>query len=185
MAPSADGLNATFRLQQGPSALLVDPTLVDAMIVVRVLETQGFHVTLAETFNQARQRMSVRPPDVFVTEIRLGEYNGLQLVLRAKSLRPEVAALVVTSTMDPVLQTDAEAMGATFVVKPVSEGELLAAIFRTLFESKASIPHPIRAPFERRVAQRRGIVIPMPQDRRRGERRRDSRSLLRLVSRGN
>lgn len=164
------------------SALVVEPTLPDAVPIVTTLTACRFHVTVAETFTKAKERLSARPPEVLVTEIRLAEYNGLHLVLRGKSLRPDMAAIAMSSVPDPVLQADAEALGATFMLKPVSEKELSAAVFRTIFLQASSMA-PLRPPFERRISERRSIGRQMEPDRRTEDRRRDLPSLLRLVAR--
>lgn len=155
-----------------PSAVIVERSVADALPVLSMLVAWDFHVTVADHFADAKSRLSDRPPDLLITELRLGEYNGLELVLRGKSRRPDMAALVVTRVHDIVLQQDAEQMGATFVMKPVDEPELRAATFRTLFR-RAESTKPIRAPFERRSRDRRGAVRPVAADRRTAERRRD------------
>lgn len=110
-----------------------------------------FHVTLATSFTDAKTRMLERQPALIVTTVQLGEYNGLGLVLRARSRNPQVRAVILSRVPDPALQTEAEELGATFVSLPVEQRELRAAILRTLFrQDPASVPAPIRAPFERR-----------------------------------
>jgi DNA-binding response OmpR family regulator len=167
------------------TALIVEPVLADAVAVASTLTAHRFQVTIASTFANAKERLNVRPPEVLVADIRLGEYNGLQLVLRAKSQRPSTAAIVTSEVHDPVLQADAEALGATFVLKPIVDEELAAAIFRTIFQSKqAAAVSPLRPLFERRQVQRRADVIPITPERRRADRRRDLDGLLRAVARG-
>jgi DNA-binding response OmpR family regulator len=165
------------------SVLVVEPTLSDAIAVASTLTKHHFQVTLAESFVKAKERIGSRPPDVLITDIRLGEYNGLHLVLRATALRARTAAIVLSSSMDEVLRADAEAMGATFMVKPVSERDLAAAVFRTLSRQRgAQRPtEPIRPPFERRSVERRATVFPVPADRRIRDRRRDLDTLLNLL----
>jgi DNA-binding NtrC family response regulator len=182
MASSIEGTAAASLPLVTASALVVERTVSDAVSIAAVLTACRFHVTVAESFLKAKTHLSAHPPTVLLTEIRLAEYNGLHLVLRAKSVRPDIAALVMSSIADPVLQADAEAMGATFVLKPVSEQELTAAVFRTIFQATTGSTAPIRAPFERRQSDRRAAVVPMPADRRNLERRRDLPSLLRLVA---
>ena len=165
------------------SALVVERTLPDALAIVSMLAGCEFHVTVAETFTKAKLRLSAEPPGVLITEVRLGEYNGLHLVLRGKSVRPDMAAIVLSTVADSMLQTDAEAMGATFILKPVDQKDLGAAVIRTLCNpvNPDGSRTPIRPPFERRTADRRASALPLEPDRRRGERRRDIPSLLRLV----
>ena len=157
------------------SVLVVEPVLPDAISVASALSQYPFQVTLAETFVKAKERIGSRAPDVLITDIRLGEYNGLHLVLRATAQRHEVAAIVLSSVMDEVLRADAESMRATFMLKPVSARDLAAAVFRTLSRQKAPMTttEPIRPPFERRSVDRRAVVFPIPVDRRLRDRRRD------------
>ena len=184
-APQTHGPHALIYPQPVNSALIVEPVLSDAVAFASTLTAHRFQVTIANTFTNAKDRLNTRLPELLVADIRLGEYNGLHLVLRAKSLRPDIAAIVTSDVSDPVLQADAEALGATFVVKPVVEEELAAAIFRTIFQAKnANTASPLRPPFERRLVQRRCELIPMMPDRRRLDRRRDLDGLLRAVSRG-
>ena len=118
----------------------------------------SFNVTLATSFAEAKSLLLDRQPALIVAAVQLGEYNGLGLVLRAKSANPQVRAVVLSRAADPVLQADAEMLGATFVSLPIELRELRAAIIRTLFrENVTAAVDPIRAPFERRRA---GIPTP-------------------------
>jgi len=134
-----------------------------------VLSTREFHVTLADTYLEAKGRLIEHPPDLLITAIMLGEYNGLGLILRGKSLRPDMAALALANSFDPVLQADTEAMGATFVQKPVGENELTAAVVRTLHRQTDAAAPPIRPPFERRMRTLRSEVVIQFGERRRPE----------------
>src|SRR5262249_40561382 len=135
-----------------------------------------FRVTVADTFQDAKAGLQ-EPPALLVAEIRLGEYNGLHLVLRGKAIRNSMAAIVTSRVLDPVLQANAEELGATFVVKPTTEQEIRAAVFRTMFRVDPSVP--VRAPFERRQAtRRRPEIASFSPDRRLGDRRRDATALI-------
>jgi DNA-binding NtrC family response regulator len=184
MASAVDGAAAPALPMVSASALVVERTVADALSIASVLTASRFHVTVAETFMKAKTRLSAQPPSVLLTEIRLAEYNGLHLVLRGKSIRPDMAALVLSTVADSVLQADAEAMGATFVLKPVAPADLTAAVFRTIFHATRLSPsaRPVRPPFERRTYDRRRSPAAIDGDRRMADRRRDLSSLLRLVA---
>jgi PleD family two-component response regulator len=158
-------------IENGLSVLVVDPSLEDLLLTMSRLTRSGFRVTAADSFAQAKGVIASRPPALLVTAVRLGAYNGLHLVLRAKSARPDVAAIVISAVDDPVLQADAEAMGATFMVTPVEEKDLIAAVLQTIFRSDASVG-PIRPPFERRLGERRTAQVSMHHERRVSDRRR-------------
>jgi DNA-binding NtrC family response regulator len=88
----------------------------------------GFSVVPASTYGEAHRLMSFVRPDVLVTDIRLGEYNGLQLVVQAGTLAPAPSVIVTSGYEDPVLAAEAERLGATFLRKPVQPAHLMALI---------------------------------------------------------
>ncbi len=163
------------------SALIIDPVLSDALFSVATATSLGFRVTVADTFQEALERLRV-PPALLIADIRLGEYNGLHLVLRGKAARRDLAAVVTSELADPVLQSDAEQLGATFVLKPTTTQEFRAAICRTLLQSASSAEDPIRPPFERRTLDRRATRPALHHpERRMGPRRRDVFQLIQQV----
>ena len=154
------------------TVIVVEPTLVDIWFAVSGLANSGFHITVAESFLEAKALIDRQPPAVLITDVRLREYNGLHLVLRGKAARPDMAAIVVSAVPDPVLQAEAERMKATFVLKPTTRQEFLAAVYRTLFRSPEDSA-PIRPRFERRIAERRLVEKAISKaERRVAERRR-------------
>lgn len=157
------------------SALIVEPVLADAMFSVDAVTSLGFHVTVADNFHDALERLRI-PPALLIADIRLGEYNGLHLVLRGKAVKRDLAAIVTSGVADSVLQSEAEQLGATFVLKPTSTEEFRAAICRTLLRTSSD---PIRPPFERRQTDRRTAPDePAHPERRVGPRRRDPMQLI-------
>jgi hypothetical protein len=68
-----------------------------------------------------------------------------------------------------VLRADAEALGATFIVTPISARELVGAVLQTAYRRDRT--QPIRPPFERRRSERRKQRLAFAADRRSGERR--------------
>jgi DNA-binding response OmpR family regulator len=155
-----------------PSALIAEPVLPDALFLVRVASSLGFHVTVTHTFQTAADRLRLMP-ELLMADIRLGEYNGLHLVLRGKSARAGLTAVVTSAVDDIVLRSEAEQLGATFVVKPATVEEMRAAICRTWLRRADSSDEPIRAPFERRSVERRQVTTLIAEDRRVADRRRD------------
>jgi DNA-binding NtrC family response regulator len=151
--------------------LVVEPTIDELLALVTTLSRAGFNVTAAQSFAEARPFLAVRPPAVLLTALRLGLYNGLHLVVRGKAIRPDMAALVMSSAPESVLQAEADALGATFLVRPFTPRDLIGAVLQTAFRSDMAAP-PLRAPFERRLADRRGTVASFDPERRRSERRR-------------
>jgi ActR/RegA family two-component response regulator len=174
-------LRWTHDLMAPASALIIDPVLSDVMFSVAAATSLGFRVTVADSFQEALERLRV-PPALLIADIRLGEYNGLHLVLRGKAARSDLAAIVTSGVADVVLQDEAERLGATFVLKPTTAQQFSAAICRTLFQGAGSPGAAIRSPFERRMSDRRSTPPAAHEpERRRGPRRRDVVQLIQHV----
>lgn len=90
------------------------------------LADAGYEVAAFDTFPEAKRYLAAHRPDALLTDIRLGAYNGLQLVLLAKAMYPSIVAAVITGYDDPVLRSDAVRYGAAFLTKPVSAQTILA-----------------------------------------------------------
>ena len=82
----------------------------------------GYDVALAQSFESAKVQLD-GGIDLLVSEIKLAEYNGLHLALRAQSRH---IASIVIGTHDPVLERDAEQIGVTYARQGVGREELLA-----------------------------------------------------------
>lgn len=109
------------------SVLLVEPATDTRALLANMLRAAGCTVFEAIDFQHAKQAFDASPPDVLITELRLGAYNGLHLVLRARLTRASITAIVTARAADPVLQREAEQLHASFVVKD-AKGQWLATI---------------------------------------------------------
>jgi two-component system, NtrC family, nitrogen regulation response regulator GlnG len=91
----------------------------------------GHDVVTFGGFEKAKRYLAANIPDVLVTDVRLGAFNGLQLVLLAKIGHPEMAAFVLSRDEDCVLRKDAASVGACFHVKPIETAQLLTELKKT------------------------------------------------------
>lgn len=100
-----------------------DTGLLDAM--KRSLRECVQTVVACDSFELARQTLKDQPFDALITDVRLGAFNGLQLAVMARDMYPKMRLIVFSGFDDPVLRSDAEQIGAAYLVKPVASGELL------------------------------------------------------------
>jgi DNA-binding response OmpR family regulator len=105
-----------------------DAQLLDA--IRRAFSEAGREVIAHSTFEGARRALREESFDALVTDVRLGAFNGLQLAVIARDTHPDIRIIVFSGYDDPVLRHDAETIGATYLVKPVSFSELMAALNR-------------------------------------------------------
>ena len=173
-------------LSSPATALVVEPNDSDMVFITSALTAAGFTVTGTNNFKDARALLVEAPPGSLITEIRLGAYNGLQLAFLGKWTKPHMTIVLTSAYPDPVLQRDAERMGATFVLKPARAQELVAAVYRTALRrpNPDGTFEPIRPPFERRQANRRQPPLSgfVEVERRRDERRSAVPSPVRRLS---
>lgn len=94
------------------------------------LEKAGFETLTATTFDEGRRLLQTEPcPDALVADVRLGQYNGLQLVV----IRPgPTRAVVVSGHWDRTLEAEARRQGAPYLLKPVSGAQLVEAVTRAI-----------------------------------------------------
>lgn len=93
-----------------------------------MLASHGIPVVTFPSFETARQYVERNPPDVLITDVRLGAFNGLQLAIIVKSRRPDAKVLVISGFDDAVLRAEAERVGAIFRLKPISGQDLVEFI---------------------------------------------------------
>jgi DNA-binding response OmpR family regulator len=84
----------------------------------RLIASWGHRTMAYGTFEQARHALATGNPDALVTDVRLGNYNGLQLVHLAKQRNPSAIVIAVSGIDDPVLRVEAANVGAAYLLKP-------------------------------------------------------------------
>lgn len=117
------------------SVVVVDGNGPDRTNTVTLLEAAGYRVRAARSFDEAKTLLAAERPDILITELRLGQYNGLHLVLRTRTDYPEMAALVTSRVSDPVLEAEALRNHAQFVLSPLTATQLLQAVTASLTDS--------------------------------------------------
>jgi DNA-binding NtrC family response regulator len=100
-------------------ALVAVPGTARSAATRDVFSRAGFDAVAVTSFDDALRALRTSRPDLLATEVRLGDYNGLHLALRAHALYPELPIIVIGSEKDGA--SDAESFGATFL--PLSGGD--------------------------------------------------------------
>ena len=109
------------------TVLLVSPTPTLSTAVASSLQRIGYRLTVARTYQGAKSQLT-SAPNVLVTELKLGEYNGLQLALHSQGRGTR--AVVVA---DKAFEAEIEQLGATWISpESAASGELPGLITRVL-----------------------------------------------------
>ena len=105
-----------------------DASLLDAL--ERSFLEAGQDVRAYSKFEEARRVLQSTRFDALITDVRLGAFNGLQLAVIGRDTYPDMRLIVFSGFDDPVLRTEAEHVGATYIVKPVTGAQLLHILQR-------------------------------------------------------
>ena len=109
--------------------LIVDPDIDSQRAMVTLLGTGRYQTAVADGFAPAVQLLESARPNLLITVVRLGQFNGLHLVVRGRAGNPRMAALVIDDSRDPVLAHESKKVGATaYLVRPVDSAELLRRV---------------------------------------------------------
>lgn len=113
------------------SLLLVDDDLCLAESLARWLETRGYAVEVAGTLAEAKSALNRVSFDLLLTDLRLGDGDGFELIRQVRSCHPRTSSVVLTGYATSEITIDAVRAGALDVlVKPVQDQALLSAIRR-------------------------------------------------------
>jgi DNA-binding response OmpR family regulator len=121
--------------------LIVDDHRGTRLGLAEMLGDAGYTVVTTGTFQEARDLLRDDPPDLLIADVRLGSFNGLQLVISGQHRIP---AIVITGYADPVLEAEARRGGAEYLIKPFDPDRLLTMIREKLGASPPAFAVPRR-----------------------------------------
>src|SRR5688572_27816620 len=107
-----------------PSVLVVAPTPSIATTVFAWLTDAGCVPFVVSSFAAAKQHLEEKPC-FLISEVRLGEYNGLHLALRAQA---HGVPVVLLGEPDHVLQREAAQLGAVYLPRELDAQQLLSVV---------------------------------------------------------
>ncbi len=110
------------------SALLVEDTRSMAMMYQKLLERDGFNVTVAGTAAEGRAEIELGKHDVLLLDLMLPDGSGLDLLEYAGKQTPDTFSVVMTADGSINRAVEAMRLGAfDFMVKPFSESAFVAS----------------------------------------------------------
>ena len=113
--------------------LLVSPTTPLAKTLSRCVRHAGYEVTVVPTFQAARAYLNA-PLDLLITELKLGESNGLQLALRLATTG--IPAIVVA---EKAFEHEVEQLGAVWLAQDTAAAaDELPALMARLVQGPGS-----------------------------------------------
>ncbi len=115
------------------SILVVDDELSMREFLEMLLSKKGYKVTLAKNGKQALTSIKQKRYDLVLTDIRLGDITGLDVLRAVKKEHPDTVVVMISAYSTTEIAVEAMNEGAyDFVPKPFDNNELCATIERAL-----------------------------------------------------
>ena len=127
-------MTAGVRATEETSVLLVDDDEAACRLLAEVLERDGYRVAAALSVDEALAKLEREGPfDAVLTDLRMPDRNGLDLLKIVREREPDALVLVLTAFGDATAAGEAIRAGAyDFVSKPYDIGALRETLARAL-----------------------------------------------------
>ena len=117
------------------SVLIVDDEIETREVVTRLLSKLGFSVDSVSNGKNALQELRDEKYTILITDIKMSELNGIELIKMVKRENPEINIIAMTGYDKDYTYTDVINAGANdFISKPFKVDEMEAKIRRILME---------------------------------------------------
>lgn len=117
--------------------LLVDDDPGLSEVIALLLEREGYGVELAGTVKQGLNLVEARKPDLVLTDLKLPDGTGLDVIAGVRARRPRLPLIMITSYSSMESAIEALRAGANdYVIKPFNNDEFLRAVGRALNERR-------------------------------------------------
>ena len=128
------------------SLLIVDDDKSFLQRLARAMETRGFTVTASETVSDGLQQVEKAPPAYAVVDMRLGDGNGLDVIMALKKRRPDARGIVLTGYGNIATAVNAIKLGAVdYLAKPADADDVVAALMSIEGRPVEPPEHPMSA----------------------------------------
>src|SRR5262245_1909276 len=109
--------------------LVIDDDKHLAETIAESLERRGHACTIATSGKSGVAKLEQEPFDVVLTDLKMADLNGLEVVERCRQLRPDAEVFVITGFGDVKTAVEAMKRGAShYLQKPIDLAELRAVV---------------------------------------------------------
>jgi DNA-binding NtrC family response regulator len=120
--------------------LIVDDDRVVLSSCKRILESEGYAVSLTTSAKEAVQMLEEKKFDLLLVDVIMPEYDGMYLIGKVRENSSHLPILVMSGYPTPETISSGMRMGAThFIAKPFTPDELIAAVHKAFEEGQEEI----------------------------------------------
>jgi PAS domain S-box-containing protein len=111
------------------NVLIVDDLAVFTIYLEGMLQEQSYHIKTASSGQQALEILTRENFEIMLTDIRMPEMDGIELMAMAKKILPELQCIVISACGETKIAIEAMKLGAiNYLCKPVNPEELKVAM---------------------------------------------------------
>ncbi len=112
-----------------PLVLIVDDERLQREIMQAILEAHGYETILAASGREALETLQTRDPDVILSDLRMAELDGMELLARLPEKAVPPAVILVTAHGTIASAVEAVKQGAfDYLTKPLDKERILLAV---------------------------------------------------------
>jgi DNA-binding NtrC family response regulator len=119
--------------------LVVDDEEIMRNLMVKILEKAGYKVVTASGGEMAKRTLAEETVDIVLTDVKMPDMNGFDLLREIKSAYPHIAVIMMTAYADSYTIKDALIAGADeYITKPFKHYEVTVVIERAYWRTQAN-----------------------------------------------
>ena len=123
-----------------PRLLIVDDDTSFCMLLQGFLKRKGFEADTAHDFEKASRSLTKNSYDLVLTDYRLPDGTGIDVLKESKKLSPSTVVILITAYSDIRVAVEAVKLGAfEYVTKPVNSDELFHVIREGLKKRETTV----------------------------------------------
>jgi response regulator RpfG family c-di-GMP phosphodiesterase len=130
-------MSPPFAATEPSHILVVDDEPQIREIVAAALRREGFRVTCRASAKEALADLAAGPVELLVTDLKMPEMNGLDLIRAAKLVAPSIGSVLITAFASTETAVSALRSGADdYLMKPFGLDDLRRVVDRVLSERR-------------------------------------------------
>jgi len=142
-----------------PNILIIEDDAAFCQMLQRFLTKKGYIVDISFTAPDAKNKFNNHSYDLVLTDLRLPDYDGIQLLTEIKNNNPETPVIVMTGYAEVGTAVNAMKKGAyDYIAKPFTPDDIVSVIEKALQAQPELAPAESRISSEKPSNGREGMV---------------------------
>lgn len=127
-----------------PNILIVDDELGMRQFLTHLFQRDGHSIRTAENGRQAMELLRQQPADVVISDVKMPDMGGIELLHAARELQPHIEVIMMTAFANEGTAHEAFKLGAfDFVTKPFDNDLLREKVARALKQISLKVENEV------------------------------------------